>query len=107
MPCPSRDDDVATDHRLALHLDSRPIDEMRAAMPGKNARLRKGLLVLVGCGVGEGALEANQLRPVDRQSRRAHAPALHALTPIHQLRDTHEHFLGITAALLTGPAEGT
>ena len=89
---------MATDRRLALHLDRRPIDEVSAAMPGEDACLRKGLLVLVGRGVSEGALEANQVGPVDRQGRRAHALALHALTPIRQFGDAHEHFLGIAAA---------
>jgi len=66
MPRASSDDHVATDQSFAPHLDGRPTDEMGTAVPGEDASLRKALLVLLGCRVGEGAFEANEIRPVER-----------------------------------------
>src|SRR5260370_9613443 len=96
---------MTTDQGIAADLDAGSIYEMGAAVLGDDASLGKIVLILLRRGVGEGALEPNELRPVDRQARRANALALHPMTPIHEFRDAHKHFLRVTPPQFAGAPE--
>src|SRR5258708_29620030 len=71
-----------------------------------DSRLREALLVLLWHRVGEGALEADQVRPSEGHARRGDAFALHASAPVHQLSHADEYFFGVASAQRTGPSKG-
>ena len=75
-------------------------------MPRDDPRLHEALLVLLGHRVGEGAFEADQVRPDGGQARRGDAFALHAVAPVHQVGNADQDFLGIAPAQLAGSPEG-
>src|SRR5260221_11432061 len=101
-----RDHDVATDRGLLAHLDAGVIHEVGTATPHDDSRLRKALLVLLRRRVGEGALEADQVRPAEGQTRCQDALALHAAAPVHQIRNAGHDLLGVAPAQLPGSSEG-
>src|SRR5713101_7710205 len=85
-----RDHHVAANESLLVHLDARPIHEVGTAMPRDDPGLRKALLVLLRHRVGEGPLEADQVRPAEGEARCRNAFALHAMTPVHQIGHTYQ-----------------
>src|SRR5262249_2906772 len=72
-----RDHHMATDQGVLAHLDAGPIHEVRTAMPHHDPRLLEALLVLRWYRVGEGPLEADQVRPAEGQAGCGDALALH------------------------------
>ena len=101
-----RDHHVAANESLLVHLDARPIHEVGTAMPRDDPGLRKALLVLLRHRVGEGALEADQVGPVEGQARSGNALALHTAAPVHQVGNADEDLLGVAPAQLAGSSEG-
>src|SRR3989475_8678897 len=93
-----RDHHLASDQDLLAHLDARPIHEMRTAMPRDDPGLLEAPLGLLWHWVGEGTLEADQVRPAEGQTRRGDTLALHAAAPVHQIGNANQDFLGVAPA---------
>src|SRR5258708_929269 len=107
MTCTCCDHHVPTNENVLIHLNVRPIYEVGTPMTHRDARLREALLGPLWHGVGKGALEVDQVRPVESQARCGDTLALHAPTPVHEFGHAGQPFLRLAPAILTGPSEGT
>jgi hypothetical protein len=103
--CTRRDHDVPSGKRVITNSQRRLVDEPRQSMHRANTGRCEAELVLLRCRVGEGALEAHQVRPIDGQGIGRDAISRHAAVPVHQLGATDQHFFGVTSAQLAGAAE--
>src|SRR5260370_22590655 len=63
-PGASRDHHAATDKSFAVHLEAGSVHEVCTAVKCGDARFLEVLLVFMGHRGGEGALEADQIRPI-------------------------------------------
>jgi hypothetical protein len=93
---------VARIQGLAVDLDGARADEVGAAVKHVDAGSGEALLSASGNGLREAALEAHELRPVDRRLRRPDPLSRETLHPVERFRGSHQHFLGIAAADGTG-----
>lgn len=79
--------------------------EARRAVERGDSLLFEAAFGALGDGVGEGMLEAHQVCPVDAEFA-GDTAASHAARPVHQLRATDQHLLGIAAPIGAGTAVG-
>src|SRR6185437_6855440 len=91
------EDDVARRELDAGRRERVRTPETRPALEGLDTRLAKAACALRRHRIGEGALERNEIGPVDRR-RAADTAAGEPPRSPHRLRARHQHLLGVAAA---------
>jgi hypothetical protein len=97
---------LTTEEGLVAHLNGRSADEARPPMPRGDSDLGEAAFGVRWHRIGEGALKAYHVRPVERQARRRDALALHASAPVNELGNADQDFLGVAPAQLARPSKG-
>src|SRR5258708_33221706 len=88
---------VTAPQHLAVNLNCIWRNETSRPMESATTLLFKTSLPLLGDRVSEGALEGNQLFPIDLNFA-GHAVRTHPMRRVDHFRSTYQHLLGITAA---------
>src|SRR5262245_47355362 len=96
------DHDVAAIQRLISDAEAGWANEVRSPLNRTYPGLGEAPLVGGGGVVDEGVLEADHVLPDERRRRRRDAPALHASSPIDELRDTDENLFRVTTPQRAG-----
>ena len=96
------DVNVSCLQHLASHLDGRGSDESGVAVEGFNAGLGEVFLPALRNGLGERALESDQLRPVNSNLLHPDSLPLQTGHTVHGFGSSHQHLLGIASPENTG-----
>src|SRR5437899_161065 len=102
-----RDKNMSALEQLIANLNRRWANEARPAMKGCNSSSGKTFLPFPRNGLGEGSLEAHQLRPLDLGALGTNAFLVHPAIPVNYFRRAYEHLLWVTPAQSASTAEGT